>query len=234
MAKFIIHKTEDYAVLSNIHLKDKNLSLKAKGLLSLMLALPADWQYSVSGLASICKEGKDAIMSALEELADCKYITITTYRNDKGQFETNYDIYEQPYAESQPMLENRCGKSESDNPQEHNIENKYKNNNPLLSPYGDLSFVVPEFLPVVQEWLEYKKARRQTYTTVMGLRKMYNNLFQMSGGDPDVAAQIVSQSIGNNYSGLFPLRTNDTAKSNNATILDTITGAERLYRKGFV
>ena len=65
---FRVEKNENYTVMANYHLQDRRLSLKAIGLLSKMLSLPADWDYTISGLACICQEGKDAIRSALEEL----------------------------------------------------------------------------------------------------------------------------------------------------------------------
>ena len=68
MAVFRVERTRDYTVMSNHHLRDKSLSLKAKGLLSLMLSLPEDWDYTLSGLARICQEGKDAVSSSLRQL----------------------------------------------------------------------------------------------------------------------------------------------------------------------
>ena len=68
MAVFRVERTGDYTVMSNFHLKDKRLSLKAKGLLSLMLSLPDNWDYTTKGLAHICKDGVDSISSAIKEL----------------------------------------------------------------------------------------------------------------------------------------------------------------------
>ena len=74
MAVFRIERTRDYTVMSNHHLRDKALSLKSKGLLSMMLSLPEDWNYTTRGLAKICKEGVDAIGGALRELESAGYI----------------------------------------------------------------------------------------------------------------------------------------------------------------
>lgn len=76
MAVFRIERTRDYTVMSNHHLRNANLSLKAKGLLSMMLSLPEDWNYTTRGLAKICKEGVDAIGAALRELEGAGYKTI--------------------------------------------------------------------------------------------------------------------------------------------------------------
>lgn len=101
-----VKKTKDYTVMSNYHLKDKNLSLKAKGLISLMLSLPDDWDYSVAGLSQICLEGKDSITNALNELEQNGYLVREQNRTDNGQFGgANYVLYENPSTE-QPMTEN--------------------------------------------------------------------------------------------------------------------------------
>ena len=78
MAVFRIERTMNYTVMSNYHLRDKALSLKSKGLLSMMLSLPEDWNYTTRGLAKICKEGVDAIGGALRELEVAGYIVVTS------------------------------------------------------------------------------------------------------------------------------------------------------------
>lgn len=97
MSVFKIEKTKDYTVMSNYHLRDKNLSYKAKGLLSFLLSLPDDWDYSLNGLCSISKESRDGIRSILRELQEHHYVEIEKVRGDKGYFEYNYLIYEMPH-----------------------------------------------------------------------------------------------------------------------------------------
>ena len=84
MAVFRIERTRDYTVMSNHHLRDKALSLKSKGLLSMMLSLPEDWNYTTRGLAKICKEGVDAIGGALRELESAGYIVRHQMRTARG------------------------------------------------------------------------------------------------------------------------------------------------------
>lgn len=97
MAVFRIEKTRDYTVMSNNHLKNKELSLKAKGLLSLMLSLPEDWDYTTKGLSKICKDGIDSICSTVKELEQSGYIIRERVRNEKGQLTTvEYTILEEP------------------------------------------------------------------------------------------------------------------------------------------
>jgi len=109
VAVFRVHKTRDFTVMSNHHLRDKNLTLKAKGLLSVILSLPDDWKYSIAGLAAICKEGTSAVKSALQELTDAGYVTVTKlYPNqtETGRIEYVYDIHETPQAPRKQGVEN--------------------------------------------------------------------------------------------------------------------------------
>lgn len=97
MAVFRINKTRDYTVMSNYHLKDTRLSLKSKGLLSMMLSLPEEWNYTTRGLAAICKEGVDSIGTALKELERSGYIQRNRVRDEKGKItDTEYIIFEKP------------------------------------------------------------------------------------------------------------------------------------------
>lgn len=107
---FKIEKTKNYTVMSNYHLRDKNLSLKAKGLLSFMLSLPEDWDYSINGLVSICKEEETAINSALKELKTNKYLKINKLYPDQtktGKIEYEYVIYEEPFINKEQEVENQ-------------------------------------------------------------------------------------------------------------------------------
>lgn len=117
-----VNKTKNFTVMSNYHFKEKSMSLKSKGLLSLMLSLPEDWNYSLSGLVSLSKDGKDSVMAALAELEKFGYLTRTRTTNSKGQFSgVEYDIYEQPQekkpvAEKQSEGNQNAGKANSGNP----------------------------------------------------------------------------------------------------------------------
>ena len=109
MAVFRVEKNKNYTVMSNVHLRDRNLSLKAKGLLSLLLSLPDNWHYSIRGLAKISKESPDGISSGLKELERAGYLTRRQIRGEHGRMEqTEYTIYEMPRApcEDSPCTEN--------------------------------------------------------------------------------------------------------------------------------
>lgn len=102
MATIRVHKTKNYTVMSNTHLRDKSLSLKAKGLLSVMLSLPDDWDYSIAGLVAISKENETAVKSALNELKDNNYVVVTKENPTKsngGRIKYTYEVYEEPYKQ---------------------------------------------------------------------------------------------------------------------------------------
>lgn len=106
MAVFRVEKSADYTVMSNHHLRNTALSLKAKGLLSQMLSLPEEWDYTLEGLASINKEGVDSISSAVRELEKAGYIRRNQTTGKSGQFGAmEYIIYEQPVS-GEPFREN--------------------------------------------------------------------------------------------------------------------------------
>ena len=103
MSVFRVEKTKGYTVMSNHHLRNHTLSLKAKGLLSQMLSLPEDWDYTLQGLAQINKESIDAIREAVRELERAGYIKRSRERDERGCLRgTVYTIYEQPHAEPTP------------------------------------------------------------------------------------------------------------------------------------
>lgn len=112
MAVFRIEKTRDHTVMANHHLRNTRLSLKAKGLLSLMFSLPEDWDYTTKGLARICKDGVDSICSAVNELEEHGYVIRGRIRNSKGQLtDIQYTILEKPQL---PLPEQ--GKPKQENP----------------------------------------------------------------------------------------------------------------------
>ena len=103
MSVFRVEKNKGYTVMSNHHLRNHALSLKAKGLLSQMLSLPEDWDYTLQGLAQINKESIDAIREAVRDLERAGYIKRSRERDERGCLRgTVYTIYEQPHAEPTP------------------------------------------------------------------------------------------------------------------------------------
>ena len=142
MAVFRIEKTRDYTVMSNHHLRNTNLSLKAKGLLSLMLSLPEEWDYTTKGLARICKDGVDSICAGVRELEEQGYVIRERVRNPNGQLGAiEYTILEQPRppepgrekperenpVQANPVLDSPVlGKPEQENPAQLNTKESSK------------------------------------------------------------------------------------------------------------
>ena len=154
MAVFRIEKTRDYTVMSNHHLRNTNLSLKAKGLLSLMLSLPEEWDYTTKGLARICKDGVDSICAGVRELEEQGYVIRERVRNPNGQLGAiEYTILEQPRppepgrekperenpVQANPVLDSPVlGKPEQENPAQLNTKesSKEKSKKDLSSTEG--------------------------------------------------------------------------------------------------
>ena len=111
MAVFRVEKNHNYTVMSNYHLRDTALTLKAIGLLSKMLSLTDEWDYTTRGLAAICKEGVDAIGAALKELEARGYLVRRQIRDSKSRItDTEYTIYESPHT---PLPDTACPDTEN-------------------------------------------------------------------------------------------------------------------------
>lgn len=106
MNKVTCIKNKNYTTISNVFMRDKNLSLKAKGFLALVMTLPNDWDFTINGIAKIIKEGKSAIYSTIDELKEQGYCNVVIVRNDKGVIlGNNYSFFEEPHKD-EPYLEN--------------------------------------------------------------------------------------------------------------------------------
>ena len=175
MAVFRIERTRDYTVMSNHHLRNANLSLKAKGLLSMMLSLPEDWNYTTRGLAKICKEGVDAIGAALRELEAAGYIVRHKLRDRQGRIsDTEYVIYEQPQLRKpdtdSPDTENPyMDKPDTEKPAELNIE---KSNTQKSITYGSSTDSIPFREPAAARPPERKGRDAMSVTEIENYREL--------------------------------------------------------------
>lgn len=124
MAVFRVVKNNNYTVMSNYHLQDVDLSLKAKGMLSYMLSLPADWDYSINGLVAQCKENVKAIRSVLNELIENNYIKRDRVQEANGQFSYDYQIFELPYTQKGHAVEGHAVKAIQQSTKELSTNNK--------------------------------------------------------------------------------------------------------------
>ena len=188
MAVIRVNKTANYTVMSNSHFREKDMSLKAKGLLSLMLSLPDTWDYSIAGLCAICVEKESAIKSTLDELKRFGYLKVSKLfpnETDSGRIEYVYDIFETPnnQAVEKQGVENLPLENQSvENPRQYNTNKsntKKSNTNTLstnkkkVSKAAENSFDSliekysngnEEIKALLGDWLKVRKAKRAAMT----------------------------------------------------------------------
>ena len=152
MAVFRVERNTGYTVMSNHHLRNKELTLKAKGLLSQMLSLPEDWDYTLAGLSYINREKIDAIREAVRELERAGYIQRSRERDEKGRLRgTDYIIYEQPPNLDLPTLENPMQLNKDI--QKTDLPKKEKSNTDLSSNHS-IPILSPNPSPLREETAE--------------------------------------------------------------------------------
>lgn len=209
-----VHKTKDYTVMSRSHLRDKELSLKAKGLMSLMLSLPEDWDYSVKGLATLSKDGRESIIGTIKELEERGYLVRTQIKNSSGRFVGyDYEAFENPSA-GKPFTENPL----TEKPTQYNIEQynkeKYIIEESILKREEkeikekrekDLPFS-EELNTVIKEWFAYMKEKKQTYTAI-GTKQLLNRLKEMvEKHNETYVAEVIKYSMSQNWQGIHEQR----------------------------
>ena len=141
MAVCRVEKNKNYTTMSNYHLRDPNLSNKARGLLSTMLSLPESWDYTTRGLAKICKDGVDGITAQLRELEQCGYLIRNRIRDSSGRIvDMEYIIYERPHTASPDTENPDMVKPDTEKPAELNIE---KSNTEKSITYGSSTDSIP-------------------------------------------------------------------------------------------
>ena len=208
-----VEKTKDYTVMSNHHLKDKQLSLKAKGLLSTILSLPDEWNYTVGGLVSICLEGESAVNSALKELKKSGYLKVDKILPNKengGKYEYIYNIYEQPKEsqgiENQPLYKyTDLSKTDLSNTYTANTHKKKKERKP--SGYDEiLSAVTDEELKSL--YYEYIKMRKliKSPMTDRALTMLVSKVNELEPYDIDRQKKMLETAIMNNWKSVYPLK----------------------------
>ena len=162
MAVFRVEKTKDFTVMSNHHLRNTELSLKAKGLLSLMLSLPEDWDYTTKGLARICRDGMDSITTALKELERHGYLTRQRLRYENGQLgDIEYTIHEKPVTgvkqgvspkwENPRQVNPRQAKPEQAEPEQENPAQLNTNSSKTKKSKTDISRTYQSIYPAEPE-----------------------------------------------------------------------------------
>lgn len=227
MAVFKINKTRDYTVMSNHHLKDKNLSLRGKGLLSVMLSLPEEWDYSIEGLCKILKESETAVKSALKDLKECGYLVVTKkYANEtkSHHIEYEYDIYETPNLQSVGQGEEpeHLDSLYVERPRQLNTNDKVLKNTIRSTREVDNSQTKPEkhkeitdltieeLEQLKQIVLENRDTQKMTYREI---QKMFDLIDKVTYDTPTICSKLIKQ-------------TEDTIKRINSTERCTGFGEE--------
>ena len=235
MNKVTRKKTSKYTTISNGFLRDNNLSLKAKGFLTVIMALPDDWDFSIKGICSVLKEGKTSVYSAVQELKENRYCKTTPSRDEKGLIiGLDYVFYEEPYEEepnkeepqqdnphsenrdmdNMPQLNTKDTKESNrtkDLPNKEEKDKSFSKKKAKFDVYADLSYVDAEYADIWKEWLEYKDAIKSQYNAQKGAIIQYNSLLKYADNNVVLANAIVKRSIERSWQGLFEL--NDKEKA---------------------
>lgn len=232
MSVIRVNNTKGFTVMSNYHFQDKEISLKAKGLLGLMLSLPSNWDYSVNGLVAIVKENKAAVQTALKELEEHKYLKRTRVQDETGRFDYIYDIYEKPY-DKLPCTENQCTDIQctevqcTENQPQINtnkqITNKQNTNELNTNEYKEKNIKKESVNSVISSYTENKdlqdalhdfvdmrtKARKPL--TVRAMKLSLNELNELALDDVTKIA-IVNQSIVHSWLTFYKLQNNNNGQ----------------------
>ena len=231
MAKFKVNKTKDYTIMSNYHLKEKNMSLKAKGLLSVMLSLPDNWDYSISGLVAISLENETSIKSALSELKQFGYLEVIKLmpnESETGRIDYIYNIYEKPKQEGKKQeVENLPLEIlEVENQGQLNTNNKYNNINIINTKKQNIDYInnnnkkerkKTSYDEILNSMIEdddvknticdYIKMRKliKKPMTDRAVTMLINKLYKLSN-NKQIQIKILEQSILKNWTDIYPYK----------------------------
>ena len=215
-----VNKTKDYTVMANYHFRDKNLSLKAKGLLSMMLSLPDGWGYSIEGLVKLSSDGRASVMAALNELEKFNYLKRSRSRDLSGKLgEAVYDIFEKPKSDfptlekptlEKPTLENRTLLNTNKlNTKVLNTNNK-KVSKAQSKPVENFDSIIQkstestELREALVEFVKFRKLIKKPMTN-KALELIIAKLNKLGQSDRERVA-ILNQSIERGWAGVFSLK----------------------------
>lgn len=214
-----VNKTKDYTVMANYHFRDKNLSLKAKGLLSMMLSLPDGWGYSVEGLVKLSADGRESIMATLKELEKFHYLKRSQARDNSGKLgEAIYDIFEQPWSGFPTTAKPMSGKPSSEKTtllNTNRLNTKVLNTNKKVSkaqskPVENFDSIIQkstestELRNAIIEFVKFRKLIKKPMTN-KALELIIAKLNKLGETDKERVA-IINQSIERGWAGVFSLK----------------------------
>lgn len=228
MAVIRVQKTENYTVMSNHHLRNRELSLKAKGLISLMLSLPPAWDYSVAGLVSICKESHTSVRNALKELEEHKYLIRERKNSEKGYFVYEYTLYEipEPYNGIQHTVKVDADKGHTEErPQlsKEEINTKISNtkeDNVYIEELENIlckEVVNEQLRQLYREYIEMRESI-EAPISARGLKMLIQRCERLSNMDLALQKALVEASIINNWKNVY--LPNEQDVKNNTTLAE--------------
>lgn len=202
-----VEKSKNYTVMTNYHLRDKRLSLKAKGLMSYMLSLPDEWDFSIKGLSACLPEGKDAIVSGLKELETCGYLVREQVRNQGKFFKFDYTLLEKPNAGNQNAGNQNAENSNAGNPPQINT-NKANTKKVNTKEVNTKAVAVDCSPKLAQAMNDFADMRKQMKKPMTGRAKelLLKKLEKLSHGDEEIKIAILEQSIVNGWLGIYELK----------------------------
>ena len=206
MPVFRVEKNKDYTTISNYHLRDKNLSLKSIGLLTIMLSLPDDWDYSLEGLTKITKDGLASVRTAIKELEDNKYLVRNQGRNKNGKFgDIEYLVYETPICEKSISVKPKAEKPISENRTQLNtnitkeLNNKILNNNKKEIIKEKRYFEDDNLNDLFKDFLSMRK-KIKAVNSDRAITLLINKL---SKYDDKTKIKMIENSIENSWKGIY-------------------------------
>jgi superfamily I DNA/RNA helicase len=203
-----VEKTREFVVMNNRFLRNKQMSLKAKGLLALCLSLPDDWDYSINGLVAITKESVTAVRNAMKELEELGYMKINKFQNEKGHFNYEYVIYETPHIENLHVdnadMENLVVENQVvENVIQQSIENKVLNNkvfnNNILYIDEHANASINQLL---KDYLEMREEIKAPLSE-RGLKMLLTRIEKLSNGNERVQQMMLESAIQNQWKNVF-------------------------------
>lgn len=207
MSVIRVNKTANFTVMSNYHFKEKKMSLKAKGLLSLMLSLPEDWDYTVAGLVTLSSDGKDGVNTALKELEEFGYLTRRRMTNSKGQFAgMEYNIFEQPQEKpiaDKPIQEKSAQEKPMQEKQAQLITNQ-------LNHLYDLIFMElsTKDVELIAAYRDYIRMREQIGAPLneTSLRKLMARANRLAKDNTRIEIVLLENATINQWKNVYPPR----------------------------
>ena len=238
MAIFRVHKTKDFTVMSNNHFRERKMTNKGKGLLSLMLSLPDDWDFSAEGLTALSADGKDSVKSALHELEKFGYLKRTQTFDDKGRFAGyDYDIFEFPLenpSTENPEAENPLTENPStENPPQLNTKETNTKKLSTKDKKKERKNSYEEILSSIEDdslkelYLEYIKMRKliKSPMTDRALKMLIEKVNKLEPYDIERQKRLLETAIMNNWKSVYPLKeenNRDQKKSTGNIFLDML------------